>query len=68
MQSCQVWGDMSADRFDDQYPTVTVCNNCAEANVKGEDAAIVMIVGGYDEAYGDECYFCGITEDEENGS
>jgi len=60
MKSCQIWGDLSADRADDQYPTVTVCNDCVEAHSRGEDAAIVAVVGEYDEAYGDECHFCGI--------
>ena len=67
MKSCQIWGDLSADRVDDQYPTVTVCNECAEAHSQGEDAAIVAVVGGYEESYGDECHFCEITKDDEDG-
>jgi|YNPNPStandDraft_1061719.scaffolds.fasta_scaffold109735_2 hypothetical protein len=66
MQTCQIWGDMSADRVDDQYPTVTVCDACAEAHSQGENAAILHVVGGYDEDYGEQCYFCGITRDEES--
>jgi len=48
MQTCQIWGDMSADRVDDQYPTVTVCDACAEAHSQGENAAILHVVGGYE--------------------
>lgn len=67
MKICQIWGDMAADRVDDQYPTVAVCEDCVTAHTKGEDAMIVAVVGDYDEAYGEECYFCGITKDEEDG-
>lgn len=66
MKSCQIWGDLSADRVADQYPIVTVCDDCTKANSEGEDAAIVMVVCDYDYAYGDECHFCGITKDEED--
>lgn len=65
MKSCQIWGDLSADKIDDQYPTVTVCEACVEPNRAGENAAIVAVVGGYDQANGEECHFCGITEEEE---
>ncbi len=65
MKSCQIWGDLAADRVDDQYPTVTVCDACAEANRQGENPAIVAVVGGYDEGHGDECHFCDITREEE---
>ena len=68
MKSCQIWGDLSADRVDDQYPTVMVCNECVKEYSQGEDAAIVMVVGDYDEAIGDECHFCGITEEEEESN
>lgn len=66
MKSCQVWGDLSADRVEDQYPTVTVCNDCTVENLKGEEPAIVTVVGGYDPVNGEECKFCGITAAEEN--
>ncbi|WP_081666029.1 hypothetical protein [Pseudogulbenkiania ferrooxidans] len=65
MKSCQIWGGLSADRTDEQYPTVTVCDECAEANQGHEDSAITHILGGYDAAYGEECHFCDKTEEEE---
>lgn len=65
MKSCQVWGDLSADRVNDQYPIVTVCNDCTAENLKGEETAIVAVVGGYDAANGEACSFCGITAEEE---
>lgn len=68
MKSCQIWGDLGADRVDEQYPTVTVCDACVAENRGGEDAAIVGVVGSYDPAYGDECHFCGVSKVDEADS
>ena len=29
MQLCTLWGNMSADRTDEQYPQLNVCEECA---------------------------------------
>jgi len=66
MKSCQVWGSMSADRIDDIYPTVSVCNECVESIMsESEQEKIVSILS--DEAFTeyDECHFCGKSQDEE---
>lgn len=70
MKACMVWGDMSADRASDQYPTVNVCDECIAADAESEDPQIVSIDGNFDEAYGEECHFCDKSiddEKEENG-
>ncbi|WP_287595750.1 hypothetical protein [Thermomonas sp.] len=55
----EVWGDMSADRTADQYPTVAVCEDCIKAQEQsGEDNQLVSggteLVTDTDET----CHFC----------
>jgi hypothetical protein len=68
MKTCVVWGDMLADSASDQYPSVAVCDACAETESKGsedQEPAIVS-VGSFDPGFGDfECHFCGKTKHEE---
>ncbi len=65
MKTCTIWGDMSSDRVDEQYPSVTVCDDCVSAEQSsGEDSQIVT-VSGYDPSLGDTCEFCGKTAEEE---
>jgi len=68
MKTCVVWGDMSADSASDQYPTVTVCDECVVSHSESSedhDAEIVSIDSSGPMFSGDECYFCGKTEEEE---
>ncbi|MBM2884892.1 hypothetical protein JFK97_10885 [Chromobacterium phragmitis] len=65
MKLCTVWGEMSSDSAADQYPTVNVCDDCFKADDGDEDSQIVSHEGKYDPAYGEECHFCGKTEEEE---
>lgn len=69
MKTCMVWGDLSADRTSDQYPSVAVCDDCAETQAvssEDHDAAIIS-VGPFDSSYGDdECHFCDKTKEEED--
>lgn len=70
MKTCMVWGDMSADRASDQYPSVTVCDDCAEVHSVGsedQDAAIIS-VGAFDPSFGDVCHFCDKTKEEEEAA
>jgi hypothetical protein len=69
MKTCVVWGDMSADRASDQYPSVAVCDDCAKTESVGSDDrdAAIISVEAFDPAYGDdECHFCGKTKEEES--
>ena len=65
MKTCTVWGDMSADSAADQYPMVSVCDDCVAAHAGKEDSLIVSVEGGFDSAYGDECYLCDTHIDDE---
>lgn len=65
MKICTIWGDMSSDRVGEQYPSVTVCDDCVSAErSSGEDSQIVTI-SEYDPSLGDTCEFCGKTAEEE---
>ncbi len=65
MKTCMIWGDMSSDRASEQYPSVTVCDDCVSAEQSsGEDSKIVT-VSEYDSSLGDACEFCGKTAEEE---
>jgi len=66
MKTCMVWGDMTADSAADQYPLVTVCDECVKSIAGKEDSPIVAIEGGYDYAHGEECHFCDKTKEEED--
>lgn len=65
MQLCTLWGDMSADRTDDQYPQANVCDNCVEKYSNIEESPIVLVQGEYDSDYGEECELCGLHISEE---
>ncbi len=67
MKTCTVWGDMLSDRTSDQYPTVTVCDACVEKHQQaGKDSKILSVNSEYDSLYGEECYFCEKTKEEED--
>ena len=65
MKLCTLWGDMTADRADDQYPQKNVCEECIKEHSNSENSPIVQINGSYDSAYGEECALCdkNITEE-----
>lgn len=67
MKTCMIWGDLSSDRASEQYPTVTLCDECVDAEEAGEESQIVT-VGEYDPSFGDTCEFCDKTEEEESGA
>ena len=58
MHYCEVWGDMTADRTSDQYPTVPVCEGCMkEQEDSGEDNQIVS-TGELVTDKSETCHFC----------
>ncbi|SFU15537.1 hypothetical protein SAMN05444141_11145 [Pseudovibrio denitrificans] len=50
-----VFGDLSSDRASEQYPTITICPECFEANEHAEDDPIVSVDGVGQGA----CEWCG---------
>jgi hypothetical protein len=68
MKTCTVYGDMAADSAADQYPTVTLCDDCVEADkLKKADSQIVS-TEAYDPDYGESCEWCGVEASEEKGA
>lgn len=65
MKVCMVWGNMNSDRTDEQYPNVNICDECISLYSVGEDHKIISILEDYNSDYGNECYFCEKTYDEE---
>lgn len=65
MKLCTVWGDLSSDKASEQYPQENVCEACVEGYLGVEDSRIVTVNGDYDSSYGDECFFCEKTFEEE---
>ena len=45
MQLCTLWGNMSADRTDEQYPQANVCDECIQKYSTAEESPIVHING-----------------------
>lgn len=69
MKSCQIWGDMSSDKVDEQYPVVAVCDECSDKFSKADDRDPEIVnCSAYDPSSGDDCHFCGITIEEESAS
>jgi hypothetical protein len=60
-----IWGDMSSDRASEQYPSVTVCNDCVSAEQSSGEESQIVTVSQYDSNLGDACEFCGKTSEEE---
>lgn len=65
MKSCVIYGDMSSDEVDDNYPTVTVCDACVEKDAKAGEDGVIVNLAPYDPRLGTECEFCGKTADKE---
>lgn len=54
---CTLWGDMSADRASEQYPTEKVCKSCIRKFGKADQEVIASVgpeVGAGDAS---ECFF-----------
>lgn len=61
MKQALIYGDLTSDRAGEQYPTVSVCDDCIKKD-KAKEAEgrnrIVSIVGDEDDADG-PCELCG---------
>lgn len=65
MKSCVIYGDMTADKSSDAYPTAPVCDECVKADRElGEESQIVS-VSAHDPSDGDTCAFCDKTLEDE---
>lgn len=65
MKTCMVWGDMSSDRASEQYPSITVCDDCLAADQSSDEESQIVTVSEYDPGFGNACEFCGKTQEEE---
>lgn len=65
MKTCTVFGDMQSDSTAEQYPTVTLCNDCVEEDAQAKENCQIVSVGDYDESFGDSCEWCGTKAEEE---
>ncbi|EMJ4935765.1 hypothetical protein N5C93_01940 [Pseudomonas nitroreducens] len=65
MKTCTVFGDMQSDRTAEQYPTVTLCDDCVEQDALSKDNRQIVSMGDYDDSFGDTCEWCGTTTEEE---
>ena len=68
MKTCTIFGDMQSESTVDQYPTVTLCNDCVEQDSLSKEDSQIVTLGDYDESYGDSCEWCGVTAEEEDGA
>ena len=63
MKQAVIFGDLTSDRTSEQYPTVTLCENCIrEDEAQRENSQIVHMAG---EADADDavCEWCGAEDD-----
>ena len=65
MKICQVLGSLSADETSDVYPTVPVCDECL-AEYEDKEETIIGSVSDFNPHYGDSCYYCGKSKEEED--
>jgi hypothetical protein len=62
MKRAVIFGDLSADSTSDQYPTVTLCDDCIAKDEKlREDSQIVSIDGNAPDD-SESCEWCGAEE------
>ena len=54
---CVLWGDMSADRASEQYPTKKVCKSCIGKFSKPGNDVIVSLGADLGQLDGSECFF-----------
>ena len=59
MKAAVIWGDMGADRTDDQYPQVAYCDECFAELMKDEENSGIVHEVPYDpDLHGDCCSRC----------
>jgi hypothetical protein len=68
MKTCTIFGNMQSDSTAEQYPTVTLCNDCVEQDALAQEESQIVSQAIYDDSFGDSCDWCGTTADEESAS
>ena len=64
MKRAVVFGDLSSDSTSEQYPTVTLCDECIASDAEQrEDSQVVSIEGGAGQDDG-PCEWCGAENDD----
>ncbi len=65
MKICTVWGDLSSEKSSKNYPTDLFYEECFQSmNPDQADSGIVTYQDD-DGSYGDTCYECGKTKQQE---
>ncbi|MBD2663411.1 hypothetical protein [Richelia sinica] len=62
MKTCVVLGDLLSDLSSDNYPTVPVCDDCF---AESSDSENTILSGDFDTLFGNNCYYCGKSKQEE---
>ncbi len=57
MKTCTIYGDLTSDLAGENYPTVQVCDECLEAEIKQQAKSKIVSTGEYDPSFGDTCEF-----------
>ncbi len=65
MKTCTIFGNMQSDSAAEQYPTVTLCNDCVERDARAKEDRKIVSQGAYDGSFGESCEWCGTTAEEE---
>ena len=65
MKTCTIYGDLSSDSAVENYPTVQICDECADLDAKLREDAQIVTSGTYDSSYGESCEYCEKTYQEE---
>lgn len=67
MKTCTVYGDMAADSAADQYPVVTLCDDCVNEDKQKKGDSQIVSIEAFDADYGESCEWCGVDASEEKG-
>lgn len=65
MKTCVIFGDLASDSSADNYPTVQICDRCAELDQARKENSQIVTTGEFDSSFGDSCEFCDKTYEEE---
>lgn len=65
MKICTTWGDLSADKSSDNYPTDLFCEECFHDMKPDQKDSGIVNYQDDDGSYWDTCSSCGKTQKEE---
>ena len=64
MKNCTIFGDLTSDKTRENYPEVSVCDDCVKRMDGTEDSAIVTVNGENNESDA-QCNFCDLDASDE---